>query len=224
MSTVPMAALDATRGRGRPALVGVVGYGSDMDSTPTEPFGLLVIGSGPAGVHAATAYVEAGGPGRVGLVSADVDEPYQRPPLSKAVLSRQGAGGGDTDPRGRIGSGEGRRPARHPCRSTGPRSASGTDRGRQGAALRPAGPGHRSSRSRFRERILARRSSRCAASSTAAAWSTRWRKHAPPWSWARASSAARRRPRSPVAACTPPSSPLSQHLRRPGSASGRGHG
>ncbi len=58
-----------------------------MDSTPSEPFGLLVIGSGPAGVHAAAAYVEAGGPGRVGLVSADVDEPYQRPPLSKAVLA-----------------------------------------------------------------------------------------------------------------------------------------
>ncbi|MBA2774914.1 MAG: FAD-dependent oxidoreductase [Nocardioidaceae bacterium] len=57
-----------------------------MDSTPTQPFGLLVIGSGPAGVHAAAAYVEAGGPGPVCLVSADPDEPYQRPPLSKAVL------------------------------------------------------------------------------------------------------------------------------------------
>jgi len=57
-----------------------------MDSTPTEPFGLLVIGSGPAGVHAAAAYVEAAGPGPVCLVSADQDEPYQRPPLSKAIL------------------------------------------------------------------------------------------------------------------------------------------
>ncbi|MGI8524042.1 MAG: FAD-dependent oxidoreductase, partial [Nocardioides sp.] len=57
-----------------------------MDSQPTQPFGLLVIGSGPAGVHAAAAYVEAGGPGPVCLVSADPDEPYQRPPLSKAVL------------------------------------------------------------------------------------------------------------------------------------------
>ena len=58
-----------------------------MDSNATERFGLLVIGSGPAGVHAATAYVEAGGPGPVCLVSADSDEPYQRPPLSKAVLA-----------------------------------------------------------------------------------------------------------------------------------------
>lgn len=58
-----------------------------MDSTPTQPFGLLVIGSGPAGVHAAAAYVEAGGPGPVCLVSADADEPYERPPLSKAVLA-----------------------------------------------------------------------------------------------------------------------------------------
>ena len=58
-----------------------------MDSTPTQTFGLLVIGSGPAGVHAAAAYVEAGGPGPVCLVSTDLDEPYERPPLSKAVLT-----------------------------------------------------------------------------------------------------------------------------------------
>ena len=48
---------------------------------------LLVIGSGPAGIHAAKAYVEAGGAGPVVVVSADVDEPYQRPPLSKDVLA-----------------------------------------------------------------------------------------------------------------------------------------
>lgn len=58
-----------------------------MDSTPAQHFGLLVIGSGPAGVHAAAAYIEAGGPGQVCLVSADPDEPYERPPLSKAVLA-----------------------------------------------------------------------------------------------------------------------------------------
>ncbi len=53
-------------------------------------FGLLVVGSGPAGVHAAVAYLEAGGDGPVGLVSADVDAPYQRPPLSKDVLAGAG--------------------------------------------------------------------------------------------------------------------------------------
>lgn len=57
-----------------------------MSISPIQNFGLLVIGSGPAGVSAAAAYVEAGGPGPVCLVTADVDPPYQRPPLSKAVL------------------------------------------------------------------------------------------------------------------------------------------
>ena len=50
-------------------------------------YGLLVIGSGPAGVSAARAYVKAAGPGPVALISADIDEPYQRPPLSKEVLA-----------------------------------------------------------------------------------------------------------------------------------------
>lgn len=54
-------------------------------SDPT--YGLVVIGSGPAGVHAAVAYVDAGGAGRVCLVAADSDHPYQRPPLSKEVLA-----------------------------------------------------------------------------------------------------------------------------------------
>jgi 3-phenylpropionate/trans-cinnamate dioxygenase ferredoxin reductase subunit len=61
-----------------------------MTSSPspsTSRYALLVIGSGPGGVSAAAAYVEAGGPGPVCLVSADLDDPYQRPPLSKAVLA-----------------------------------------------------------------------------------------------------------------------------------------
>ncbi|MGJ9422916.1 NAD(P)/FAD-dependent oxidoreductase [Aeromicrobium sp. CF3.5] len=58
-----------------------------MESIANKPFGLLVIGSGPAGVHAAASYVEAGGPGRVCLVSDDADAPYERPPLSKTVLA-----------------------------------------------------------------------------------------------------------------------------------------
>jgi 3-phenylpropionate/trans-cinnamate dioxygenase ferredoxin reductase component len=53
----------------------------------TSEFGLLVIGSGPAGVHAATAYLDAGGPRTVCVVSADRHPPYQRPPLSKDVLA-----------------------------------------------------------------------------------------------------------------------------------------
>lgn len=53
-------------------------------------FGLLVIGSGPAGISAAEAYVKAGGAGSVGILSADVDEPYMRPPLSKDSLASTG--------------------------------------------------------------------------------------------------------------------------------------
>ncbi|GAB49789.1 NAD(P)/FAD-dependent oxidoreductase [Mobilicoccus pelagius] len=57
-------------------------------------FELLVIGSGPAGIQAAASYAEAGGPGPVAIVSADVDEPYMRPPLSKDSL----AGGPPVEP------------------------------------------------------------------------------------------------------------------------------
>lgn len=48
---------------------------------------LIVVGSGPAGVAAARAYLDAGGVGMVALFTADADLPYQRPPLSKNMLS-----------------------------------------------------------------------------------------------------------------------------------------
>ncbi|MTB72588.1 NAD(P)/FAD-dependent oxidoreductase [Arsenicicoccus sp. MKL-02] len=48
--------------------------------------GLVVVGSGPAGVSAAQAYSDAGGPGPVTILTADEHPPYQRPPLSKDVL------------------------------------------------------------------------------------------------------------------------------------------
>ena len=48
--------------------------------------GLVVIGSGPAGVAAAVAYRETGGDGPVRLFTEDHDPPYERPPLSKDVL------------------------------------------------------------------------------------------------------------------------------------------
>ena len=51
--------------------------------------GLIVVGSGPAGVAAARAYEEAGGPGPVLLLSADETAPYERPLLSKGLLSAQ---------------------------------------------------------------------------------------------------------------------------------------
>ncbi|GAB6899667.1 NAD(P)/FAD-dependent oxidoreductase [Kineosporia succinea] len=51
-----------------------------------EVVDLLVIGGGPAGLSAVRAYREEGGKGRVMLVSADPDSPYDRPPLSKDFL------------------------------------------------------------------------------------------------------------------------------------------
>jgi NADPH-dependent 2,4-dienoyl-CoA reductase/sulfur reductase-like enzyme len=47
---------------------------------------LVVVGGGPAGLSAAKAYREAGGRGRVRLLSADTEPPYDRPPLSKDFL------------------------------------------------------------------------------------------------------------------------------------------
>lgn len=51
-----------------------------------ETYGLVVIGSGPAGVAAATSYRDGGGAGQVLVLSADEEPPYQRPPLSKDSL------------------------------------------------------------------------------------------------------------------------------------------
>ena len=47
---------------------------------------LLVIGGGPAGHSAATAYREAGGAGAVVLLAGEGRAPYERPPLSKELL------------------------------------------------------------------------------------------------------------------------------------------
>jgi NADPH-dependent 2,4-dienoyl-CoA reductase/sulfur reductase-like enzyme len=48
--------------------------------------GLVVVGSGPAGLSAARAYREHGGPGPVRIVTHDAHPPYNRPPLSKDFL------------------------------------------------------------------------------------------------------------------------------------------
>lgn len=60
---------------------------SDSPEARTSHAALAVIGSGPAGVSAARAYLEAGGPGPVVMLTSDSDEPYERPPLSKQVLA-----------------------------------------------------------------------------------------------------------------------------------------
>jgi len=48
--------------------------------------GLIVVGSGPAGISAAESYRRNGGEGQVLVLSADPDLPYERPPLSKDFL------------------------------------------------------------------------------------------------------------------------------------------
>lgn len=53
---------------------------------------LVVVGSGPAGVTAARAYLDAGGDGPATVLTADVDPPYQRPPLSKEMLRETATG------------------------------------------------------------------------------------------------------------------------------------
>lgn len=61
-------------------------------SAPPEA-AFVVVGGGPTGHAAVTAYRDAGGAGRVVLFSADDHPPYNRPPLSKDFLR----GESDTD-------------------------------------------------------------------------------------------------------------------------------
>ena len=52
----------------------------------SEPYSLLVIGGGPAGLSAVRAYREAGGAGSVAIVADEGRMPYRRPPLTKELL------------------------------------------------------------------------------------------------------------------------------------------
>ena len=49
-------------------------------------FELVIIGGGLASARAIKGYREAGGAGKIALVSADSTIPYHRPPLSKRYL------------------------------------------------------------------------------------------------------------------------------------------
>ena len=51
--------------------------------------GLIVVGSGPAGVAAAESFREHNTSGRVRILTTDRDLPYARPPLSKEYLRGQ---------------------------------------------------------------------------------------------------------------------------------------
>jgi 3-phenylpropionate/trans-cinnamate dioxygenase ferredoxin reductase component len=66
------------------------GYQRGYDTVMTQP-GLIVAGSGPAGVAAAESFREHNADTPVRIFTADIDLPYVRPPLSKEYLR------GDTD-------------------------------------------------------------------------------------------------------------------------------
>lgn len=52
----------------------------------SEPYALLIVGGGPAGLSAARAFRAAGGTGPVAIVTDEGRMPYSRPPLSKDLL------------------------------------------------------------------------------------------------------------------------------------------
>jgi 3-phenylpropionate/trans-cinnamate dioxygenase ferredoxin reductase subunit len=52
----------------------------------SEPYALLVIGGGPAGLSAARAFRDAGADGLVAIVADEGRMPYNRPPLTKDLL------------------------------------------------------------------------------------------------------------------------------------------
>lgn len=58
-------------------------YGYHIEMTPT---GVIIVGSGPAGVAAAESFREHDADTPLRIISADIDPPYARPPLSKEFL------------------------------------------------------------------------------------------------------------------------------------------
>jgi NADPH-dependent 2,4-dienoyl-CoA reductase/sulfur reductase-like enzyme len=66
-------------------------------SAPTEA--LVIVGAGMAGVQTAVALREQGWPGEITLLGDEVHAPYDRPPLSKAVLLGASDGGTPVDVR-----------------------------------------------------------------------------------------------------------------------------
>ena len=93
--------------------------GSGMTGQPEH---VLVIGAGLGGVRTAEQLRAAGFQGRISLVGAESHVPYDRPPLSKQILT------------GRVGARTGH-PA-HPRPAGGPRGACAPRVGRGGAAPR----------------------------------------------------------------------------------------
>ncbi len=56
----------------------------------TDPAGMVIVGAGEAGARAARALREHGWDGAITLIGEEACEPYERPPLSKAVMTAAG--------------------------------------------------------------------------------------------------------------------------------------
>ena len=103
---------------------------------------VVIVGASLAGMHAAHTLRRQGFDGRITVVDADPNTPYDKPPLSKQVLAGELGAGPHRAARGRRGprprppagpAGHGPRPGR-PLRAP---------RRRRAAGLRRPGPGHR---------------------------------------------------------------------------------
>jgi 3-phenylpropionate/trans-cinnamate dioxygenase ferredoxin reductase component len=57
----------------------------------TEPFALVIVGGGPAGMAAAQGFRDAGGRGAIAIVADEGRMPYRRPPLTKELLRGEAA-------------------------------------------------------------------------------------------------------------------------------------
>ena len=57
----------------------------------SDPYSLLVVGGGPAGLSAVRAFRDAGGDGTVAIIADEGRMPYNRPPLTKDLLRGESA-------------------------------------------------------------------------------------------------------------------------------------
>ncbi|MDW8259689.1 MAG: NAD(P)/FAD-dependent oxidoreductase, partial [Gammaproteobacteria bacterium] len=60
-----------------------------MEGKSALTFDVLIVGSGHGGAHSAIALRQGGFTGSIGIVTAESDLPYERPPLSKEFLVGQ---------------------------------------------------------------------------------------------------------------------------------------
>src|SRR5262245_46078864 len=60
---------------------------STWDKAATCTPGMVIVGTGPAGIAAAVSLRESGWDGEITIIGAELAPPYERPPLSKGFIS-----------------------------------------------------------------------------------------------------------------------------------------